>query len=369
MELGQADRKVHFSRELQLALDCCAFSFRKGSAARPTGVGNVDWPRFIQLARFHRMEGIAWNALAGNASLPAQVRSTLSQAATSIAANTLRASLACHQVLERFEAARVPLLFLKGLTLGATAYGNPTIKAAIDVDLLIDPADLSKASRLLRDCGYCLVAPRESPEDQILHAWHRSSKESVWSSAGVGLQIDLHTRTADNPRLIPSIDVHTPRQLIEVGGGVRLPTLAEDELIAYLAVHGASSAWFRLKWISDFAALLEGRPAAEIGRLYARSQELGAGRAAGQALLLADSLFGTLNRNAALAQSLMGNRATRRLYRAAYDLLTGEPAEPTERLFGTMPMHWTQLLLLPGASFASSELLRQANRLLVRARC
>ena len=46
-----------------------------------------------------------------------------------------------------------------------------------------------------------------------------------------------------------------------------MPTLADEPLYAYLCVHGASSAWFRLKWIADLNALLAGRTAEEIAAL------------------------------------------------------------------------------------------------------
>jgi hypothetical protein len=353
------------SAEFKLAIECCRSSFRNlvDRGAVPTPV-EVDWARFLDLTRFHRIEGLAWNYLsAKETGTPEEIRTTLSEAASGIAAQNLQANADCRTLLGAFEAAKVPLLFLKGLTLGALAYGNPSLKAAIDIDLLIDPANLDKAAELLRDSGYRLTAPAESPNDGILHAWHRGWKESVWAKDSPPLQIDLHTRTADNRRLIPGIDVHSPSQWVDVGGGIHLPTLANDALFAYLAVHGASSAWFRLKWIADFAGLVEGRSATEIDQLYRRSQQLGAGRAAGQALLLADALFGVLEPNPALRDELIRNRSTLRLYRAALRLLTGEPSA---RRGGTMTIHWTQFLLLPGPGYKLSELWRQAKRLLAR---
>jgi hypothetical protein len=279
-----------------------------------------------------------------------------------VAAHSLKAIAESRALLERFEARKVPLLFLKGLTLGALAYGNPTLKSAIDIDLLIDPVDLGKAAEILRDSGYGSIAPRESG-DPALGAWHRGWKESVWVKDPGGMRIDLHTRTADNPRLIPLIDVHSASRSIRVADDIELPTLAEDELFAYLAVHGASSAWFRLKWISDFAALVHGVGPGELKRLYLKSQELGAGRAAGQALLLADRLFGTLADNPDLRGTLISETGTRRIYRAALILLL-ESREPTERRGGTLSIHWTQLLMQPGAAYPLSELMRQARKLI-----
>ena len=251
---------------------------------------------------------------------------------------------------------------MKGLTVGAMAYGNPHVKAAIDIDLLIERADLDRAVHLLRDGGYQAMIPADPVEPDRLSAWHRKSKESVWTKGSPSLQIDLHTRTADNPRLIPGIRARSPSQSVDVGDGNSLPTLAEEELFAYLAVHGASSAWFRLKWIADFAGFVFRLAGAEIDRLYRRSQQLGAGRAAGQALMLADSFFDVLSPVPSLRSELMRDRATRLLWRAALRLLTGEPREPTEKVGGTLTIHWTQFLLLPGVPYKLPELWRQTRR-------
>jgi len=349
--------------EFGLALECCKWGFR----GRPEPIRHVpaetDWSRFLEVVGFHRVEGLAAAFLGENdTDAPPEVLATLSSAAAKIAARNLEAAADCRALLNSFETAGVPLLFVKGLTLGRLAYRDPSVKAAIDIDLLIDRTDLHRAAALLRGCGYRLTAPGESPGDEILTAWHRGWKESVWTKAQPRLQIDLHTRLTDNKRLIPGIDVHSPRQWVDIGNGIQLPTLAEEECFAYVAVHGAWSAWFRLKWISDFAGLLHGRPGDEINRLYRRSLELGGARSAGQALLLADALFGILAQSPQLKHVLMNDRAIRHLCRAALRLLTREPLEPTATRLGSLPIRRTQFFLSPGLGFKLSELSGQAYR-------
>ena len=356
------------SSEFALALECCGHAFRLNARPPLPLQQEIDWNRFLSLVRFHRVEGIAWNYLASRRpEVPDAIAEELKSAASAIAANNLLARLDCRTLLDAFEAANVTLLFLKGLTLGALAFGNPAVKSAIDVDLLVDPIQLETAADILRRCGYRLIAPADSLDDHGLRRWHKSWKESVWRKDSPRLQIDLHTQTADNHRLIPGITVHSPGQRIDVGDNIRLPTLARDELFAYLAVHGASSAWFRLKWIADFAGFLSGASPDEIDRLYRQSQELGAGRAAGQALILANELFGTLRHNEALLDQLLRDRPTRHLYRTALGLLARQPMEPTGQRWGTFPIHSTQMLLLPGLSYKVSELKRQVRRLTNRA--
>jgi len=254
------------------------------------------------------------------------------------------------------------LRFIKGVTVSALAYRSPQLKMGWDIDLLIDPLDLDRMSSLLHSLGYTLRIPAEVAR---LSAWHEFSKESVWQRDG-GFHVELHTRLADNLRLIPAIGMTSPLQWVEVAPSITLPTLAEDELLAYLSVHGASSAWFRLKWISDFAALLAERSKDELQRICERSRQFGAARAFGQALLLADRLFGTLAANPRLRDELAGDRSLAMLCRSALRLMANGASEPTERLAGTLPIHWTQLLLQAGLAFKYSELRRQFSLLRLR---
>jgi hypothetical protein len=143
--------------------------------------------------------------------------------------------------------------------------------------------------------------------------------------------------------------------MVSIAQGIDLPTLADEELFAYLSVHGASSAWFRLKWISDLAGLLHRGGANAIDRLYDRSRRFVAGRAAAQALLLAATLF-----DIPLSPPLAGRldtRTNRWLARAALrEMLRGEPSE---RMLGTRTIHLTQFFLMDGVRYKLSELKRQ----------
>jgi hypothetical protein len=224
-----------------------------------------------------------------------------------------------------------------------------------------------QAAQALRDLGYQQMFPLESAKARSLDCWHSQSKESVWVKPDSQLHLDLHTRVVDNPALIPSVGINSPTQQVEVGGGIVLPALATDEMFAYLCVHGASCAWFRLKWISDLAGLMAHFESREIDRLYRRSQELGAGRAAAQALLLADHEFEALRNNAALRAKLLEDGVNRRLFRAALRQLHGATGvvERRSNLFANARMHWAQLFLLPGGRFIASEIARQVRMALL----
>lgn len=339
--------------EFLLLVRSCQWNFACVEFPRPEIPTGCDWRRFVALARRHRVQGLVWNALAPTADkIPEEAKSALSSEARTIAATNLGIATECGALHEAFAKAEIPLLFVKGLSIAALAYRSPMLKMGWDIDLLIDPGDLPSAAAILEKAGYSLGLPANIAD---LGSWHLRSKESVWHRQD-SFHVELHTRLADNERLIPGIDVHSPRRRVEIASSISIQTLADHELLTYLAVHGATSAWFRLKWIADFAALLAGRSSESLEQLYKRSKQLGAERSMGQALLVADQLFETLQPNPALRKRLATDRSMTSLCTAALRIMTTGIREPTERRFGTLPIHLTHFLLQPGLGFKLSEL-------------
>ena len=354
----------YIDAELELLARCCA-QIWSAHDGRPLDLpAEIDWDRFIRIARFHRVAGLVHAALANSHTdfglHPAKL---LSDDARTIAAFNLAIAAECESLKRDFSCAALPVLFLKGLAVAGLAYRAPMLKMSWDIDLLVSPQDLGRAIAVLRARGFAIIVPAHVEKAA---AWHEREKESVWFRNSDSLYIELHTRLADNEALIPGLTVFSPRQDVALAHGTTLPTLADEELVAYLAVHGASSAWFRLKWVSDFAALLAGRSGQDIDRLYRRSQDLGAGRAIGQAMLLADRLFGSLEHSPSLRSTLNNDRAVRQLTGFALAYLAAAPLEPTERLLGTWSIHRSQFLLMPSPRFKLSELKRQAAGVLNR---
>ena len=339
--------------EFRLGVECCRWTFAGGDGRAVAELAvRADWDRFLGLARRHRVQAIIWHCLASlGTDVPAKVSRNLSEDSAGIVERNLVAASASRHLLDGFREAGIDPIFIKGLTLAALAYPNPFLKMSWDVDILVAPEAVADAAIALKGFGYRLLVPSKAPEK-----WHRTRKESLWRGPD-GSHLELHSRLADNIELLPTLDTASPRQDVEISPGLVLPTLRDRELFAYLCVHGASSAWFRLKWVTDLAALLHGRSADQVGELYHGSQDLGAGRAAAQALLLANHIYGT-PLDTGLQNELERDRASRWLVRAACAEL-GRPGEPTSTPLGTLTIHWTQLLLRPGLAFKWGELRRQ----------
>jgi hypothetical protein len=250
----------------------------------------------------------------------------------------------------------VDLIFVKGITLSRLAYGDPFIKTSSDIDILVKAEDIEKAAGLLRELGLRPLVPADASLGGLVR-WHAASKESAWIKSDTGQVVELHTRLVDNERLIPAIGMSSPRQEVEIGPGRTLPTLCDYDLVAYLFVHGACSAWYRLKWIADVSAILSRMDAGEIERVYRFARARSAGRAAAQALLLAQRLFDAPV-SSVLANELKGDPVNRMLVEVALRKLL-KAQEPTERFGGTAIFHLSRPFLLEGWAFALNDLGRQ----------
>jgi hypothetical protein len=204
----------------------------------------------------------------------------------------------------------VDVLFVKGASLGTLTQRDPFAKTSWDIDLLVAPDMQKCAGRLLKEAGYALVVPAGLKPGRQLDRWLEGNRESAWHNAARGTTVELHTALADSGAIIPRIGMSSPRQAVAIGG-VSVPTLATEELFAFLSVHGMSHRWARLKWLADVAALAMANYSS-IGALRAAAVEKGAGRCADVALLLCANLFG-LGLPQDLATDISSDGTTRKL--------------------------------------------------------
>lgn len=320
----------------------------------------VDWNLFVRVTRRHRVQGFAWEELRRHGiEIPHGPAKAMAAGARAVAEQNLRGSTECKALLDSFSAAQVPLLFFKGLTTGALAYSTPLLKMSWDIDLLILPEDLSNAARLLNEAGFHPVIPAAAAAAPAFLRWHENRKESVWYKPDSDLFLELHTRVTGNPALLPVLTAKAASQDVEIAPGIQLPTFELHDLLLYLAVHGSSSAWFRLKWIADFVGLLGRADSPRPEEIYERSLQFRVDPAMAQALIISDGVFG-IELTKALRTELMRNRLNRVLAGAAMRQLSNL-REPGARPFGTVTNHVLQFFLMTGWRFKWLEILRQLS--------
>jgi hypothetical protein len=104
-----------------------------------------------------------------------------------------------------------------------------------------------------------------------------------------GLQIELHWRLFLNPHAMTETLIMEASRVVPLTESEGLRTLGEEDLFAYLCMHGALHWWYRLKWLADINAILAARPPEGVERLVRDADVRRAGRAAGPSALPAAS--------------------------------------------------------------------------------
>jgi hypothetical protein len=336
-----------FTAEFRLMLSCLRWPLGAEELRRIALQSEVieDWHHLLKITRRHRVAGLVWRALGRSGCvIPPDTASAFQRSAASAAKHAMRLSVESLQLGQLLKSRGIDALFLKGVTVTLLAYGDPTVRHAKDIDLLVPPASIDQTVALLHEAGYVPSFDLESVPVQRRALWVRYTKSMDWVHSRSGVFLELHWRLTDAPLLHDKPGV-VARQTVAVAPGRSIDTLDTEHLLAYLCVHGAAHGWMRLKWLADVYALLP-HEAQACETIYRSLQQLGAGRSAGQALLLCHDLF-DLPLTAGLLRELESSFVLRKLRSSALRLFArgGEVKEVDDLAFGTTSVYISRLML------------------------
>jgi len=328
-----------FSPELRLAAACAMWppSDRRTEAVRAEAAGPLDWPRFLRVARRHQVIALVHDGLTrAGTGVPLEIAREIGAQAETLIHENLAMAREALRLQRLFDDADLPVLFVKGASLAVLAFGNLGLRDAQDIDLLIPGKTLPEATTLLARAGYCRVEPPTDISDTQLRLLLSLRKDLGFVHQVTGLQTELHWRLFLNAHAMAEASLMASSRVVPLTGITGLRTMGDEDLFAYLCMHGALHWWNRLKWVADVNALLASRPGDEIERLVRAAEARGVGRAAAQALLLCRRLMkATLP--ARLMATIDKSATLRWLEATALDAVTTGQGEhdPHELRFGT----------------------------------
>ena len=273
----------------RLVAACCRWpdDDRRAAAIGSAAANFNEWDELTRLADRHRVEPLVFQGLT-SAGLTVPV--ALSEAADYHRDAAVRDLAETLRIAAALAAAGVEHRFLKGAPLGIAAYGSAMLKRSWDIDLLVLPATAVAATAILATLGYVPDVPCRPLDAEEFQRWAKVSKEAILRSPR-GSIVELHWRVTDHPQLLPTINAMTSERSIALLGAHPVKTLEDAANIAYLAVHGTAHAWYRIKWIADFNALLQSIDPAERGVTVERARKFGTGHSIKTALTVASYLF------------------------------------------------------------------------------
>ena len=249
---------------------------------------SVNWPFIWQLAREHGVAPLVYRTLMAYcpAALPRETRESFRRHIQASAIfNTLMADELV-TLIDAFAAKGIRVIPFKGPTLGVIAYGDLTLRECMDLDLIVEQSYIPQARHVLWSHGYQLVSRDMDGSDVQDEPFHSFVKKNGM------FRVDLQWTMARRLFSFRLDREHFWKHLKPV----RLPrkaimSLAPEELLIVLCVHGSKHAWEDLKWVCDVAELIRRRRNLDWSRVLHLSQEWGYQRMVLMGLSIARCVF------------------------------------------------------------------------------
>lgn len=270
--------------EFELALTCCRLKPNEAHFLRQQELAAIglDTRKVLELGIRHKISPLLYCNLRCHPSgtFSDELMDKLSEQHKRNRRRVLQALQATHELVRAGQGLR--LLAMKGLDVAARAYGDLAVRHVGDIDILIAPEQLEEAITILKAQGWSIDQP------EILSGTHRnilfrSHQDCTLSRKGFP-QMELHWRAMHNPFEFPIDDWWT--LAVSKKSNLGIPGLNNEDLFIYLCLHGAKHGWGRLKWLFDLANVLDTHDI-DWRELWQRADQLGAGLAIQQGLLLA----------------------------------------------------------------------------------
>ena len=245
----------------------------------------------IEMAERHRVSTQVLRILARYPGIEPAWATRLLDMAHQRRSSALKLSAATGALSRALTDAGVRHLVLKGPALSQRLYGDLAARDCKDIDVIVDPAARARAETAVAELGFSRADGSLSPPAD---AWRQAigPKDVSFRSRDRSIELELHDRPFDNAWLMPrSFDLYwADRETLPVAGAA-LPILSETDEFLYLCGHGASCAWFRLKWLQDIARIVATGSSETFERHAAAARERGVWTMVQSAVILVEDIF------------------------------------------------------------------------------
>lgn len=286
--------RVDVRPEIELMLCCARARMDAGVVARLRALldGAFDWDFALRFAESHSLIPLLYFHLHAHApeKVPPVVYEKLRDQYQRISALNVYLSGELRRLLKLFAAHGIEAIPYKGPALAAKAYGNIALRHFGDLDILVRQRDVLRVMELLVAEGYVLHPPLNGVQQALML---RTQCNLPFTRDGRRLIVEIHWRVS--ARLFSSpLDEESLWEKIGLDSfeGMTIKTLAPEDLLLSLCVHGAKHLWERLSWIADIAQLLEVYTDLNWPRLLERTRRSGTGRMLLLGLYVARDLLG-----------------------------------------------------------------------------
>jgi hypothetical protein len=219
----------------------------------------VFWNELNQLASAHGVYPHFKAAMqkVGQDLISVDLLGEMKQKALEIVMFNMRMAVELIRILKALEFHNMQALAFKGPTLSQFLYGDVVSRQYGDLDILIDKDSLEDSIQVLEEYGY---RPYNDLTIGQLEAMQNISHDFALVNKDNKVLLELHWRLFSNEYFVNEnkINYSSNFSFIEING-YPCRSLATEELLMYLAVHGAKHQWERLGWLLDVAVILQNK--------------------------------------------------------------------------------------------------------------
>ncbi|HKP36055.1 MAG TPA: nucleotidyltransferase family protein [Pyrinomonadaceae bacterium] len=258
---------------------------------RALASGDLDLDYFYKLARRHSLVPLVFSQLEHSVkdAVPPDVLQRFRKDYHENAARNLIFADELTSLTHALSEAGIETIVFKGPALAVSAYGNLALRRFIDLDVMVRRADVVRAIEVLAARGYQTPKPLSSEQQELLI----KTQHSLQFTRG-RLIVELHWQVSSHlfASSVTAEELWQNVETVEVHNA-NVKTLATEDLLFSLCVHGSRHLWQRLAWICDIDRIIATRPQLDWTSLLNRARQARAERMFLLGPALAAHLLGT----------------------------------------------------------------------------
>ncbi len=238
-----------------LTTACCLYLKTTTDSQWQTSADNPDtnWEQIYELATWHQVRPLLFEALRQYkpSHLPTNYFENLQTLCRQIAIENLSRVRQTQDLVAKFEAANIKTVLHKGVHY-ASFYKSAAHREFGDIDLLIDPTDIKKATALMQEWGYRLDLDYTEGTDVVDLDYHSTFFPAIETGLSpVEIHWKPHIKTQIETKDLVLSRVVTPIYNFD------LYTPALPSVFLLMATHhGTKEHWHKLKYLCDLGSLL-----------------------------------------------------------------------------------------------------------------
>ncbi|MEM7065575.1 MAG: nucleotidyltransferase family protein [Cyanobacteria bacterium P01_B01_bin.77] len=269
--------------------------------------GEIDWTALIQLAKKHKVGPLFYNQLSNLAieAVPTLLQNKFRQYSQTMAGRNLFITFELTRLLSLMTENGIDPLPYKGPVLAQTIYQTLNLRLFSDLDIVVQPQDIYAVEDLLIAEGYRPYYGKKSRTELAAHM--KSAAEHTYDFYHDSKRIFIEVHWRFWPKTFSSVNpthIWHRRQTATVAGK-SVSTLAIEDYLIILCIHGSRHMWQRLSWLCDIAILLHNYPDLDWQRIVEQAHEWGVRRMLYLGLYLAQTWL-----NAPLPEAIVQRLST-----------------------------------------------------------